>query len=496
MSGTDEECLTEGTDSSEYNGLIRMIVYDSHYYDGAWQAPAGHETTDVVSSATETTIGRVPLGTPDDVDRAVQAARQGFDRWSRVPLEERAEWLERLAAALKPRVPRIAESISHEVGTALSFSTKVQVEFPIMMIGMNARFIRSATLEEELGHSLVVKEPVGVVGCITPWNYPLHQVVCKIAPALAAGCTVVLKPAELAPLSAGLLAEAAHEIGLPPGVLNVVFGAGRVVGEALVAHPGIDMVSFTGSLTAGRRVASIAGDGIKKVCLELGGKSAFIVLDDAPFEKAVPAGVNNCMQNSGQTCSAWTRMLVPRTRHDDAVEIARAQLAKLTLGDPFDAATKLGPLASATQRDRVLGYIETERRRDAGCWRRPADEPAHRLLRRADDLRECRAPDDDRAGGDLRSCSERAALRHGGRCGADGERFHLRTVRRRLVGDQGAGAGCGPPAADRAGRHQRRAFQRAGAVWRLQEVRRRAGDRADGAARVLSAEGDPAVGMR
>jgi aldehyde dehydrogenase (NAD+) len=361
MSGTDEECLTEGTDSSEYNGLIRMLVYDSHYYDGAWQAPAGHETTDVVSSATETTIGRVPLGTPDDVDRAVQAARQGFDRWSRVPLEERAEWLERLAAALKPRVPRIAESISHEVGTALSFSTKVQVEFPIMMIGMNARFIRSATLEEELGHSLVVKEPVGVVGCITPWNYPLHQVVCKIAPALAAGCTVVLKPAELAPLSAGLLAEAAHEIGLPPGVLNVVFGAGRVVGEALVAHPGIDMVSFTGSLTAGRRVASMAGDGIKKVCLELGGKSAFIVLDDAPFEKAVPAGVNNCMQNSGQTCSAWTRMLVPRTRHDEAVEIARAQLAKLTLGDPFDAATKLGPLASATQRDRVLGYIETGR---------------------------------------------------------------------------------------------------------------------------------------
>jgi aldehyde dehydrogenase (NAD+) len=255
-------------------------------------------------------------------------------------------------------VPQIAETISHEVGTALSYSTKVQVEFPIMMIGMNARFLRSATLEEDLGHSLIVKEPIGVVACITPWNYPLHQVVCKIAPALAAGCTVVLKPAELAPLSAAMLAEAAHEIGLPAGVLNIVFGKGKVVGEALVAHPGVDMVSFTGSLAAGRRVAAVAGDGIKKVCLELGGKSAFIVLDDAPFDKAIPAGVNNCMQNSGQTCSAWTRMLVPRSRHDEAVAAATAALARLTLGDPFDPATRLGPLASAAQRDRVMGYIE------------------------------------------------------------------------------------------------------------------------------------------
>jgi acyl-CoA reductase-like NAD-dependent aldehyde dehydrogenase len=338
-----------------------MLSFDSHYYGGAWQAPIGTGSIDVLSSATEAAVGRVPRGTAADVDRAVQAARTAFDSWSQVPLEQRAEWLEKLAAALKPRVPRIAESISHEVGTALGFSTKVQVEFPIMMIGMNARFIRNARLEEELGNSLVVKEPVGVVGCITPWNYPLHQVVCKVAPALAAGCTVVLKPAELAPLSAAMLAEAAHEIGLPTGVLNIVFGAGKVVGEAIVAHPGVDMVSFTGSLEAGRRVAAVAGNGIKKVCLELGGKSAFIVLDDAPFEKAIPAGVNNCMQNSGQTCSAWTRMLVPRARHDEAVDAARAQLAKLTLGDPFDGATRLGPLASAAQRDRVLDYIEKGR---------------------------------------------------------------------------------------------------------------------------------------
>jgi acyl-CoA reductase-like NAD-dependent aldehyde dehydrogenase len=355
-----------------------MLAYEAHYYDGAWQAAAGSGTVDVLSSATEVVVGRVPLGTPEDVDRAVKSARRGFGRWSLVPVEERAQWLEKLAAALKPRVPGIAEIISHEVGTALSYSTKVQVEFPIMMIGMNARFLRSATLEEELGHSLVVKEPVGVVGCITPWNYPLHQVVCKVAPALAAGCTVVLKPAELAPLSAAMLAEAAHEVGLPAGVLNIVFGEGKVVGEAIVAHPDVDMVSFTGSLAAGRRVAAVAGDGIKKVCLELGGKSAFVVLDDAPFDKAIPAGVNNCMQNSGQTCSAWTRMLVPAARHDEAVEAAVGALAKLTLGDPFDAATRLGPLASAAQRDRVMSYIEKGRQEGARLVTgggRPAGRP-------------------------------------------------------------------------------------------------------------------------
>ena len=335
-----------------------MPSYDKHYYDGAWQVSSGTETIAVISSATEQEFARVPRGTAADVDRAVTAARRGFDSWSRVSVEERAQWLEKLAEAMKKRAPQIADAIAHEVGTALSYATKVQVEFPIMMIGMNAKFIREAKLQEELGNSIVYKEPIGVVGCITPWNYPLHQIVCKIAPALAAGCTVVLKPAEMAPLSAFFLAESAHEIGLPKGVFNIVSGSGRVVGEAIVAHPGVDMVSFTGSLQAGRRIASVAGDGIKKVCLELGGKSAFVVLDDAPFEKAIPAGVNNCMQNSGQTCSAWTRMLVPRARHDEAVEMAKAQLAKLTLGDPFDKNTRLGPLASATQRDTVLDYIE------------------------------------------------------------------------------------------------------------------------------------------
>jgi aldehyde dehydrogenase (NAD+) len=342
-----------------------MTSYDKHYYGGAWQASGSPDTVAVISSATEAEFARVPRGTADDVDKAVKAARLGFETWSRVPVEDRAQWLEKLATAMKTRVPQLAEAISHEVGTSLGYATKVQVEFPIMMIGMNAKFLREAKLEEELGNSLVIKEPIGVVGCITPWNYPLHQIVCKIAPALAAGCTVVLKPAEMAPISAFVLADAAHEIGLPAGVLNIVSGSGRIVGEAIVAHPDVDMVSFTGSLQAGRRIAAVAGDGIKKVCLELGGKSAFVVLDDAPFDKAIAAGVNNCMQNSGQTCSAWTRMLVPRARHDEAVELAKAQLAKLTLGDPFDKNTRLGPLASAGQRDSVLGFIEQGKKEGA-----------------------------------------------------------------------------------------------------------------------------------
>ena len=355
-----------------------MTSFEQHYYDGAWQPSTGTETVAVISSVTEDEIAQVPRGTAHDVDRAVKAARQAFDTWSRTSVEDRAQWLEQLAAAMKARVPRVAEAISHEVGTALGYATKVQAEFPISMIGMNAKFVREARLQEELGNSIVIKEPIGVVGCVTPWNYPLHQIVCKIAPAFAAGCTIVLKPAEMAPLSAFFLAEAAHEIGLPKGVFNVVSGSGRVVGEAIVAHPDVDMVSFTGSLQAGKRIAAVAGEGIKKVCLELGGKSAFVVLDDAPFDKAIPAGVNNCMQNSGQTCSAWTRMIVPRARHDEAVEIAKAQLAKLTLGDPFDKNTRLGPLASAAQRDSVLEYIEQGRKEGAAVVAgggRPAQFP-------------------------------------------------------------------------------------------------------------------------
>ena len=366
-----------------------------------------------------------------------------------------------------------------------------------MMIGMNAKFIREAKLEEELGNSLVIKEPIGVVGCVTPWNYPLHQVVCKVAPALAAGCTIVLKPAEMAPLSAFMLAEAAHEIGLPNGVLNVVSGPGRVVGEAIVAHPDVDMVSFTGSLQAGRRIASVAGDGIKKVCLELGGKSAFVVLDDAPFDKAIPAGVNNCMQNSGQTCSAWTRMLVPRSRHDEAVELAKGQLAKLTLGDPFDKNTRLGPLASAGQRDSVLGFIEQGKKEGATLVAgggKPANLPkgfyveptifANVDNRMAIAQEEIFGP----VAGDH-------SLRFGSGCDRDRERFSVRPGRRRVGRHERARSRCREAAAHRAGGHQRRTLQRARAVRRLQEVGHRPRDRAARDRGILPAEVDPEIGM-
>jgi aldehyde dehydrogenase (NAD+) len=334
-----------------------MLTYDRVYYDGQWQVPLGTSEMTVLSSVTETVVGRVPEGTAADTQRAVQAARCAFLSWSQTPREERAQWLERLAEALAPRVSALATTMTHEVGCSLRFSTKVQAEFPISMLRLSATWLRDATLEYSLGSSLIVREPAGVVACITPWNYPLHQVICKMAPALAAGCTVVLKPAEIAPLSAFMLAEAVHEIGLPAGVFNLVSGTGPVAGEALVTDDHVDMVSFTGSLRAGRRVAALAGDGIRKVCLELGGKSPCVVLEDAPFDRAIAAAVNSAMQNSGQTCSAFTRLLVPRARLEEALAFVSAQLDRLPLGDPFAEGTRLGPLASAAQRDRVLGFI-------------------------------------------------------------------------------------------------------------------------------------------
>jgi aldehyde dehydrogenase (NAD+) len=240
----------------------------------------------------------------------------------------------------------------------IRMSTAVQAQLPVNITRGYADTIMTIDLEEQVGNSIVIREPFGVAGMITPWNYPLHQIMAKVAPAIAAGCTMVLKPSEIAPLNSYILAEAAIEAGLPAGVLNIVQGDGPLVGEAIARHPGVDMVSFTGSVRAGQRVSAVGSETIKKVTLELGGKSAFIVLDDAPLEKAIPSGVNNAMLNSGQTCSAWTRMVVPRARLADVLELASASAAKLTLGDPLDPATKLGPLVSEPQRRRVEGYIQ------------------------------------------------------------------------------------------------------------------------------------------
>jgi acyl-CoA reductase-like NAD-dependent aldehyde dehydrogenase len=335
-----------------------MRVYEHFYIDGRWQKPAGTGTIDVHSAATEELIGRIPKGTAADVDRAVAAARRAFDSgWASTTTAERADWLRRLAAALEARVQDIATTISQEVGMPIRMSTPVQAQLPVNVTRSYADLITTVSLEEQIGNSVILREPFGVAGLITPWNYPLHQIMAKVAPAIAAGCTMVLKPSEIAPLNACLLAEAALEIGLPAGVLNIVHGEGPVVGEAIAGHPGVDMVSFTGSVRAGQRVSAVAAETIKKVTLELGGKSAFVVLDDAPLEKAIPGGVNNAMLNSGQTCSAWTRMVVPRARMGEVLELASAAAAKLRVGDPLDPNTKLGPLVSEPQRQRVEGYI-------------------------------------------------------------------------------------------------------------------------------------------
>jgi betaine-aldehyde dehydrogenase len=336
-----------------------MLGYQNLYINGEWAQPAGPGVIDVRSASTEEVIGAVPEGRPEDVNRAVAAARAAFEgHWGDTTVEERAQWVEKLAGALKERADRIAQTIAGEVGSPISMATSIQAGLPVAVTGSYAKLIREARLEHEIGNSLVVREPIGVVGAITPWNYPLHQIMAKVAPALAAGCTVVLKPSEVAPLNAFLLVEACIAIGLPKGVLNVVSGYGPLVGEAIASHPGVDMVSFTGSLRAGKRVAALAAETVKKVTLELGGKSAFVVLDDAPFEKAIPAGARNAMLNSGQTCSAWTRMVVPKSRQDEAVALARQAIESLKLGDPLDPATRLGPLISATQRERVEGYID------------------------------------------------------------------------------------------------------------------------------------------
>jgi acyl-CoA reductase-like NAD-dependent aldehyde dehydrogenase len=336
-----------------------MREYLNFYIDGEWRAPARQESIEVRSASTEEVIGRVAKGTAEDVDRAVRAARRAFDAWSRTTASERAGWLRKLAAALEARVETIARTISEEVGMPITLSTPIQAQLPVTTTRSYAELVETATLEERIGNSIVVREPYGVAALITPWNYPMHQIMAKVAPAMAAGCTMVLKPSEIAPLNSCLLADAALAIGLPAGVLNIVQGDGATAGEALARHPDVDVVSFTGSVRAGQRVAALAAETITKVTLELGGKSAFVVLDDAPLERAIRTGVNNAMLNSGQTCSAWTRMVVPRSRLDEVLEIATAAVARLTLGDPLDPATKLGPLVSEPQRQRVEGYIAT-----------------------------------------------------------------------------------------------------------------------------------------
>ncbi len=331
---------------------------DVIYVGGEWVPSGSDARIPVENPATEETVGHVPDGAEDDVDRGVAAARAAFPEWSGLSRADRAKHLAALLAGLEARRDEMAATITKEMGAPATLAAAMQVGLPLRVLASYIDLLGQPEEPETIGNSVILREPVGVVGAITPWNYPLHQAMAKLAAALAAGCTVVHKPSEVAPLSAYLLAEIAHEAGLPPGVYNLVTGYGPVAGEALVAHPDVDMVSFTGSTRAGRRVAALAAHTVKRVALELGGKSANVALADADLTAAVKVGVANCLLNAGQTCTALTRLLVPAPQHDDAVELAIAATAKYVPGDPTDPATRLGPLVSATQRDRVRDYIE------------------------------------------------------------------------------------------------------------------------------------------
>ncbi|MBV6410569.1 MAG: aldehyde dehydrogenase family protein [Burkholderiales bacterium] len=330
---------------------------DKLFIDGRWAAPSGKTAIDVINASTEAVMGRIPEGDAADVAAAVAAARRAFDGWAATPVAERAAFLKKIQEGLKARSDDIARTIAGEVGMPLKLSAMIQAGSPIGTFGMYSRMLGDFAFEEKVGHSLVVREPIGVVAAITPWNYPLHQIAAKVAPALAAGCTVVLKPSEVAPLNAFILAEVIDAAGLPAGVFNLVTGTGPVVGEAMVTHPEVDMVSFTGSTRAGKRVSELASQTVKRVALELGGKSAAVILDDADFAAAVRGTVNACFLNSGQTCTAHTRMLVPESRYAEAAKLAVEAAAKFTVGDPFAETSKLGPLISASQRDRVRDFI-------------------------------------------------------------------------------------------------------------------------------------------
>jgi aldehyde dehydrogenase (NAD+) len=334
-----------------------MLVRDKFFIGGRWVAPSGKETIDVHNAGTGEVMGRVPAGSEKDIDAAVSSARGALAQWSETPASARAEYLDKISLALKARADELARTIAQEVGMPLKMAGRIQAGLPIANFANYGKILREFSFEERIGNSLVVREPVGVVGAITPWNYPLHQITLKVAPALAAGCTVVLKPSEVAPFNAFILAEAAESVGLPKGVLNVVTGYGAAAGEALVKHPGVDMISFTGSTRAGKRISELAAQSVKRVALELGGKSASVILDDADLAAAVKGTVNGCYLNSGQTCTALTRMLVPQSKYEEAARIA-AEVAKgFNVGDPLAETTKLGPLTSKAQLERVRGYI-------------------------------------------------------------------------------------------------------------------------------------------
>ena len=335
-----------------------MQEHLNFYIDGAWVPPVKPATREVINPATEKPIARISMGSAEDVDKAVKAARRAFETWSRTTREERIALLQKIVGVYQTKYEEIAKTISSEMGAPIRLSKNAQAATGIAHLTQAIGILKDYPFEEKRGKTMVIREPVGVCGLITPWNWPINQIACKVAPALAAGCTMVLKPTEVAPLNAILFAQVLHEAGVPKGVFNLVNGDGPTVGAAIASHPGIDMVSFTGSTRAGVQVAINAAPTVKRVAQELGGKSANIILDDADFKTAVAGGVIGCFLNSGQSCNAPTRMLVPASRHAEAVAIAKAAAEGVKVGDPFQEGNLLGPVVSKVQFEKIQGLIQ------------------------------------------------------------------------------------------------------------------------------------------
>jgi aldehyde dehydrogenase (NAD+) len=335
-----------------------MVDHLKFYIDGAWQAPTTKKTLPVVNPATEEPLYEVALGSAADVDKAVAAARRAFETYSLTTREQRVELLGKIIEVYTRRMKEVGASISDEMGAPLGFAERFQAGAGLGHLMTTRDVLKTYPFEERLGTAMIVREPVGVVGMITPWNWPLNQIACKVAPALAAGCTMVLKPSEYTPTSALIFAEILHEAGVPKGVFNLVNGLGAEVGAAMSVHPGIDMVSFTGSTRAGIDVVQRAAPTVKRVTQELGGKSPNIILEDADLGKLIAAGTAHCFNNTGQSCNAPTRMLVPFTKMKDAAAIAKAVADKAKPGDPRSTDTTMGPVVNRVQWEKIQGLIK------------------------------------------------------------------------------------------------------------------------------------------
>mmetsp|Transcript_99031 Transcript_99031/g.288839 ORF Transcript_99031/g.288839 Transcript_99031/m.288839 type:complete len:483 (-) Transcript_99031:47-1495(-) len=339
---------------------MSMRTYDSHYINGEWvKSTNAGKLLDVIDSSTATVCAKIPDGAAEDMTKAIQAAKNAFPAWSQTPLAERKAAMQRILEKWQGKKKEAIAWLQKELGCTEKFAKRVQANLVDMHFGTAIGLIDQVQFEEKTAMGgVVVKEPIGVVGCITPWNYPLNQIAAKICPAMLVGCTVVLKPSEVTPINAFLLAEAIHEAGVPPGVFNMVNGTGMGVGETLASHPFVDMISFTGSTRAGKRITELAAQTLKVVRTELGGKSAALMLEDADLPKLMPEFIGQLMNNTGQSCNALSRMLVPKTRYEEAVSIAKQVAEGTIVGRPSDPKASIGPLVSQTQWEKVQGYLQ------------------------------------------------------------------------------------------------------------------------------------------